>query len=133
MRKYVGVLKTVMQRDHAAVRRAVGTDGPIVLSDREFIERDHGLTGRHRPGLDALDQSADLVEFLAQMVVHGDQVRATARPIRCTSHPLAMPSSSPLGLVPQLRFAKADSRVERPGRRQVVRTGNRKYLTDSSP
>jgi len=114
MRKYVGVLKTVMQRDHAAVRRAVGTDGPIVLSDREFIERDHGLTGRHRPGLDALDQSADLVEFLAQMVVHGDQVRADrasdsgVRHIRWRCRP-----RRPLGLVPQLRFAKADSRVER--------------------
>jgi hypothetical protein len=44
MREDVGVLKTVMQSDHAAVRSTVGTYGPIVLSDRELVEQGHRFT-----------------------------------------------------------------------------------------
>ena len=76
MRKDVAVLETVVQRDHSVVGGAVRSDRPVVLTDGELVERRHGIARDDGPGLHAVDELANLDEFITQMVMHGDEVRA---------------------------------------------------------
>jgi hypothetical protein len=76
MGEHVGVLETMMHRDHSVIGGAVSADGPIVLSNCELIERVDGVNRRNDSGLDTFNETANLVELFTEMIVHGDEMRA---------------------------------------------------------
>lgn len=54
--EHVSVLETVMQRDHSVVRGAVRANGPVVLANRELIERVDRVNRRHNSELDVMER-----------------------------------------------------------------------------